>query len=317
MNVIRLSVEEEESPVYSIGSRSKREWRAPADFAEPCSEPGIWYIFKWATKPHQQQQLWSEVIASEIGKLLGLDVPPCFPAILIVKSSENGGIKEKKSGVLMKRSFQEGERLEHAFELMQGANMLDDEHEGRPHFIERNLSLIREIFGETGQDNFSLEWWAKTLFFDALIGNGDRHPQNWGFVFGENNQLRMAGLYDNGNALMYQYGDEKLTPDLIEKSVERGHHHCTWETYDKKERYTHMKLCQKMAENYPGLQSVMLELSDNFEDNIKKLDIFLQDCVKCEDIDIRFTQKRTDFVKAFLRRRNICLRESLGGGKNV
>lgn len=78
-----------------------------------------------------------------------------------------------------------------------------------------------------------------------------------------------------------------------------------------------MKLCQKMAENYPGLQSVMLELSDNFEDNIKKLDIFLQDCVKCEDIDIRFTQKRTDFVKAFLRRRNICLRESLGGGKNV
>ena len=52
----------------------------------------------------------------------------------------------------------------------------------------------------------SIERYWDTFVIDALVGNFDRHIGNWGFL-AENNQLRLAPLYDFGSTLFPQASD--------------------------------------------------------------------------------------------------------------
>jgi hypothetical protein len=54
---------------------------------------------------------------------------------------------------------------------------LIDKKRGRPHSVRSNADICRAL-----QVPGAREWWAGTLAFDALIGNTDRHPDNWGIL---------------------------------------------------------------------------------------------------------------------------------------
>ena len=55
------------------------------------------------------------------------------------------------------------------------------------------------------------EYWAKILLFDCLIGNTDRHHENWGIIIDSTNEKRFAPAFDNGIALGFRELPEAFT----------------------------------------------------------------------------------------------------------
>jgi hypothetical protein len=102
--------------------------------------------------------------------VLGVDVPPAFV----------GRDKDGSAGAIIEFFFdypneEAPERFFHASDLLQRS--LIDKKRGRPHSLRSNLNICRAL-----QILSAREWWLKTLVSDALIGNTDRHPDNWGFL---------------------------------------------------------------------------------------------------------------------------------------
>ena len=55
----------------------------------------------------------------------------------------------------------------------------------------------------------SIERYWDTFVIDALVGNFDRHPGNWGYLFNRD-VLRLAPVYDFGSCLLPQLADEGI-----------------------------------------------------------------------------------------------------------
>jgi hypothetical protein len=96
------------------------------------------------------------------------------------------------------------------------------------------------------------------LLFDALIGNTDRHQDNWGFIFGlppdasSRRPSRMAPLFDNGTSL----GHERFTDRIVtwgaadfDRYVRKGKHHVKWTLADPVQG--HFDLLQRTLDRWP------------------------------------------------------------------
>ena len=77
--------------------------------------------------------------------------------------------------------------------------------------------------------------WAKIFIFDAIIGNTDRHHDNWGLVFdvvnGDVVRVSLSPAFDNGTSLGYEIIDENIanfTDEKIKQYIRRGTHHMKW-----------------------------------------------------------------------------------------
>ena len=63
------------------------------------------------------------------------------------------------------------------------------------------------------------------LLFDLLIGNGDRHQDNWAILFSLNGLFALepefistiSPLYDNGSSFMFSSLDSNLNIEKLDK----------------------------------------------------------------------------------------------------
>jgi hypothetical protein len=142
--------------VTTTGTREKCFVENPAD--EKL------YFFKESIDKYPSE-FWSEIIASKIGKLLGFNI-----------IDYNIGIYKDKVGCISE-SIIDSENQE----LIHGVNILKKEIPGyivtdRPivsfNEIERALSNYRGFINK----------FIEILIFDALIGNQDRHSENWALI---------------------------------------------------------------------------------------------------------------------------------------
>jgi hypothetical protein len=138
------------------------------------------------------KQIWSEVIAYKIGNLINVRVPRCLVAR--GRDGQLGALVEffyGYPGVLGSPKFI------HASDVLQ--RFITDKKLGKPHSVRVNLAICVAL-----KIPAAAEWWGKTILFDALIGNTDRHPDNWGFlIYREGGGLRwaLAPAFDNGTSL--------------------------------------------------------------------------------------------------------------------
>lgn len=273
-----------EHPVFPVGSKPKRLLLCPEKATEPFLIPNHAYLFK-AAHGWQQQQVWSEVIAYRLGQVLGLDVPPAYIAV---------DSRRQATGVLIEFFYGfPGEvspaRMVHASDFL--ARSFTDLKRGRPHGLKNNLLLSRTFVGRST----ALEWWAKTIVFDALIGNRDRHPENWGFLvrYRENDKpgLSLAPRYDNGTSLSYEISDERLDemldPERVARYIERGVHHCGWDIKNDRP-VQHAELCSRLADAQPDARPTMLRLLD---DNSAFVSEMLENCSNTE-VPVVFSRER-------------------------
>jgi hypothetical protein len=147
------------------GTRDKKIYLNPED--------GELYYFKQSFKKGQRDykyEFWSEIIASEIGKLLDFDI---LPYDIAIRGNLIGCISKSMINPASEELIEGGKYLQ-AFD-----NNFNPEN-----IKERNkytFQLIRNSLDTLGREKHIKDL-VKVIVFDALIGNSDRHQENWAII---------------------------------------------------------------------------------------------------------------------------------------
>ncbi len=284
--------------VYPVGSKPKRLIVAPDKPLQPFIIGRHNYLFKVAAD-YRRHQLWSEVIAYDLSRSCGVQAPPCF-----VATDDN----RADVGVLMEFFYgypgTVSPRFIHGTDINQARFRDYDERTGRPHCVQRNIGICRGLKIAGAE-----EWWAKTLTFDALIGNVDRHAENWGLLrhAKASDGWSLAPAFDNGTSLGYECLDDALeaaaSPERIARHLRKGRHHCTWEPLTGRHGDHLIGLCGDMFQAYPALQEAMASVILLTDEQIDRA------CNRCVEFDVRvrFSAARAAYVGNLVRARRDAL----------
>lgn len=280
---------DEDFEYHPIGSKPKRNYICPSDTAHPLLIAGHTYLFKVA-QGWQAGQMWSEALAYQLGRGASLTVPPSFIAFDPI-ANEWGALIEFFVGYPNEAV---PSRLIHGADLLQGRGFTAGAD--RPHNLPTNIDVCNGL----GIDS-TTGWWTALVAFDTLIGNTDRHTQNWGILLDERNTARMAPVFDNGTSFGYMQVDAKLpnfSGKKLDEFIGKGTHHMSWDLANET-RTCHMDLCRNAANS---LDNAGATINDVIHGGLAALDDALAACVALH-VDPMFTPTRAEFVRNLLARR--------------
>ncbi len=296
----------DDQSIFPVGSKPKRLVLCPQDAPFPFLIGGHRYLFKVASG-WREQQLWSEVIAYELAKLCGFWVPPCFAAY----DSQKG-----QSGVLMEFFYGYPDdpdplRFVHGADILQRLDKDYHSQTGRPHSISQNIILSRTLGVPNARD-----WWARTTAFDALIGNTDRHAENWGVMRtvarAPHLPWKLAVPFDHGTSLGYEVAEDDLgrrsDAASIKGHLSKGRHHCTWLPSTDRKGQAMFELCAEQCAPFERLKAVMDQVIPQHDEIIERAVSQWVDF----DLPVKFSPARAKFVMGIIRARRDELSSRLG-----
>ncbi|MEO5369702.1 MAG: HipA domain-containing protein [Magnetococcus sp. DMHC-1] len=189
---------DDQFPIYPEGTREKSLWIAPCFPPMPFLTGGHHYLFKHASQRYPTQ-FWCEVIAFRVGCMMGIPVPPAYAAW---QSSK------KQSAALIEWFYRMDENVRYEAGTVHMKRVIPDfdVKKGKQHNIETVLVILNEI------DSALIQDMVRILVFDALIGNTDRHQENWGILWrGDPLQPELAPAFDNGTSLGHEIMDKNIS----------------------------------------------------------------------------------------------------------
>ena len=224
-----------------MGSKRKFWYRQTAESA-------VW-LFKFP-QPNTGQH-WAEKIAAEISNLLGV---LHAKVELAVFEGQQGSITE---------SFARGGR-----ELVHGNQILavivygyDPRREfGQTNHTVSNIwQVMDRVFVDPEAARRAKYCMAEYLVLDALIGNTDRHHENWG-ILRKRRGKRWTGFiapsFDHasslGRELLDVRRDRLLAENRVNKYAERGRGAVYW-SEDERHAPSPLELVRRAARKYPDL----------------------------------------------------------------
>lgn len=250
---------------------------------------------------------WAEKIASEVAKLLGISVAT-------VELAEFQG----RRGCASLNFTTQAKQLEHGNEVMAGLpDGYDPElrYHQTSHTVENIVKAVSRMFSSRREHLHVLQQLASYLVLDALIGNTDRHHENWGFLWQVqvdideceagriSKEYEVAPTFDLGSSLGRELLDAKRLQHLKNKTVEN---------YLRKARGgIYLPGAKRGASPLALVESTGREFPDYFRPALDRLRATplvqmtaIVDCVPAE----RMTPAARDFAKAMLGAAYECLR---------
>lgn len=233
--------------VFPQGARAKDAVFAPTHPPEPVIVPDKRYLFK-RSKRSYPDQFWAEIVAYRVGCLMDVGVTPTFTA---------WNSRTKQCAALIEWFYDDSmESFVMAGDFLQQLHKDYDRKLGTQHNLLDNMRLLRMLtIPKVLAEPHWRQWWIDALLFDALIGNTDRHQDNWGFIFIRSQQqisCRLAPLFDNGTSL----GHERFTNRVsrwtdvdYQRYISKGKHHVKWSLKDPVQG--HIALLQRALEQWP------------------------------------------------------------------
>jgi len=186
-----------------MGSKSKFWYRKP--------DSKVHWLFKY---PHENTgEHWAEKIAAGAAKLLDI---PCAEVRLAVCDGVRGS--SSKSFV------DDNEELFHGNQVLAGQlNLYNPEgrFNQKDHTLRNIFLALDRVFGDGGAEK---EQMANYLVLDAVIGNTDRHHENWGILVeqrGDHMYGDMAPSFDHATSLGRELPTERRQRLLEEKRIGR------------------------------------------------------------------------------------------------
>ena len=290
--------------VFPQGARAKDALFAPNQPLDPVIAPGKRYLFK-RSKGSYPDQFWGEVVAYRIGCLLGVKVPPAFGAW----NSDTG-----HCAALIEWFYtDDSETFVLAGDFLQKIQSDFDRQRGTQHNLPDNIRLLRMLAINGLLEPGWRQWWVDALLFDALIGNTDRHQDNWGFIFYHANakaQCRLAPLFDNGTSLGHERFTNRIanwSNENYEHYIAKGAHHVNWSLNDDLPMHGHIPLLKRVLDEWPETRE-LTRAKLNFSSN--ELSEAIIDLVQLT-ATVPLTADRLKFMLALLDRRLTLLKELL------
>ena len=300
---------DDEFGVYPEGARDKTLFYSPSPSPYEFLIPNHRYLYKHAFGRHPDQ-FWTEIIAYQVGCLLDVPVPPAFVAF-DEDNNSCGALIEW----FLNYPGQPEERFVPGGDIMVSAIPGYDRKKGRQH----NLAMVEPYLGflEKNSKVDMAEWqiyWCDMLLFDALIGNTDRHQDNWGLLWQTSNEtvkVRMAPVFDNGTSLGYEILDGNMDDfyksDRMQNYINKGRHHIRWRLHDKKPAQ-HIELLELLANKYPAIANKIINKLNVFD--LDALKAIIIDCTKYK-LSIPLTEKRAEFVYHLIESRYLAINERI------
>lgn len=231
----------QERQPYDEGTRDKMIVYCPSPVAHTFLIPHHRYLFKESNK-NFPEQFWAEIVGYEIGRQIGVPVPPAF----VAQDSQRN-----KAAALIEWFYDyPGYPRE---KYIAGSNVMVRQYdaydlkEGTDHNFQFIVNYINAT-PKLQRDNWQT-YWAKIFTFDAMIGNTDRHQDNWGLVL-NNNRYYFSPAFDNGTALGHEILEANFDRKNLERYIARGTHKMKWERLDNK-FLTHRDLLMMYVTKYP------------------------------------------------------------------
>lgn len=156
---------------YDITDWTFRNWETtlkgtrPQNIVEDPTTSEIYYFKQ--SKLEYQPEIWSEIIASKFGKLVGINT-----------LDYNVALHEKTVGCLSKSMIDNNSAM-----LYHGVDILND---FLPKFSITDKPTVSfqqiETICSLGVFDTFLSKFIEMIIFDSIIGNTDRHTENWAFI---------------------------------------------------------------------------------------------------------------------------------------
>ncbi len=279
--------------VFPQGARAKDAVFAPEHQTDPVLLPGRRYLFK-RSKRSYPDQFWGEVVASRVGCLLGLEVPPAFIA---------WNAESELSAALIEWFYVDGqESFVMAGDFLQKIRPDFDRDKGTRHNMKDNALLLRAFAVGKLLHTEWRQWWVNALLFDALIGNTDRHQDNWGLIF-QSDGCRLSPLFDNGTSL----GHERFTDRVgtwseleLDRYIDKGKHHVRWSLDDAQPERGHLALLGRAFAEWPDTRE---QAKARLAFSPAELAGCIADLLDL-DVPVRLSPERHTFMLRLLKRRH-------------
>lgn len=304
---------------YPEGTRDKYKTYCPSNLECAFLIPNHRYLYKKSIQKKKSgfifhEQFWIEIIAYKIGRHLGIEVPPAF-----VACRKRHDIDQMEYACLIEwyhdysKSFEGAKkaRIDSGLGFMKAMIPDYDQEKGTQH----NFRTIVALFKDMGVSDWQIKW-ARMFLLDCLIGNTDRHQENWEVVshFDQTGRydIDLSPAFDNGTAMGYEVLAENIPSRLqnLDAYIGKGTHHIRWKMTDSKQA-GHFKLLQKLASEYPQAREEMARiLSQNLSspcEDIKKFTEF-----DLQSPDYCLTPQRADFMIRLLMERQRRAQEAIG-----
>lgn len=295
---------DEQYEIFPIGARDKGMIWSPRNGIDDI-KPEWPYLFKESITRYPDQY-WVELVAYIVSKHLNVDVPKVFPAL---KKTEDGVI----CGSLIEWFYDiESERFIHAGNYFKRLIPNFDDKTGREHNLSTMSLLIRYFSIKANLQTEGLFWLADMVLFDALIGNTDRHQDNWGVIFSTvANESRLSPLFDNGTSLGHERFIERIQgwdTDRIKGYINKGKHHLRLNLEDTTRRCPHFTLIKGVADSHPDARQYIQQKVDNL-DTVSMLSE-IKDLTKIK-LEVPFSLDRFEWIKKNLEIRIDLIKEEL------
>lgn len=283
--------------VFPQGARAKDAFFAPTPSPEAAILPGRRYLFK-RSKRSYPDQFWQEVVAYRIGCLLGVEVPPAFAAW-----NSDTGI----CGALIEWFYDDGiELFVLAGDLLLRVNPGFDRDKGEQHNMKDNVVLMRALARSKALRSNWRQWWVDALLFDALIGNTDRHQDNWGLIWSAEG-MRLCPLFDNGTSLGHERFPERIATwkdQDLNRYISKGTHHVRWSLADAPPLRGHVVLLERALREWPETREVA---RDRLDFEATELSAAVADLMRLE-LPVRLSPERAAFTLRLLTHRHELLK---------
>lgn len=165
------------------------------------------------------------------------------------------------------------------------------------------INAIKSFLDKYGEKQF--EQFLGIMVFDALIGETDRHEENWGLIK-ENNSYRLSPIYDSGCNLLRELKNKVNARKIYDGIINFDNYILKSKTCIYKEnlktRYKHFELIEELYNEYPNI--IINEIK-----NLKRLsNKDIEKIVNKLPKNI-IEEQHKDFIKKYLiKRRNILLK---------
>jgi hypothetical protein len=304
-----------EKGYYPEGTRDKAVYFSPSEGAEGPLRPTCRYLLK-KSRAWAPWQFWMEVMGHRIGQLIGVAVPPAYVGVSHVWRPG-----EASYGALIEWFYWDDEQF------IEGAHLIGPLIEGFDYGkgSQHNLQTILDLDFHDGSSaeqtrRWLVDYWAKVLTFDTVIGNVDRHPANWGVVVtrgatGDVVARRLSPAFDNGTAMSYEQPEEHFRrfedDQYVRKYLtrpDRARHHMRWDLTGAGP-LNFFDFMRRFVSAYPESRATVLEGLGFTEESLRaRLGPLV--AIKVNEAS-RLTQCRLDFTLKLIMKRAELLRDAM------